>query len=87
MAICNDDDALWRINYNAATDRALLAEQMLRPSMILRPRLSIDGDQWCALYGDNLQDGVAGFGTSPGAAYQSFDMAWHALLTARKEKP
>jgi len=23
--------------------------------------LSLDGDQWCALIGDNLQNGVAGF--------------------------
>ncbi len=21
-----------------------------------------DGDQWCFLYGDNIQDGIAGFG-------------------------
>lgn len=24
-----------------------------------------DGDQWCALYGANLQDGIAGFGNTP----------------------
>jgi hypothetical protein len=36
----------------------------------------MDGNQWCALYGDNLQDGVCGFGDSPAAAMQDFDMAW-----------
>lgn len=52
-----------------------------RPSAIYRPRLSIDGNQWCALYGDNLQDGVAGFGASPGAAMADFDRAWNASLS------
>ncbi len=47
-----------------------------RPSTRYRPSLSIDGNQWCALYGENLQDGVAGFGDSPEEAYRSFDKAW-----------
>ena len=51
-----------------------------RPSAIYRPSISIDGHQWCALYGDNLQDGVAGFGDSPAAAMLDFDAAWHRLL-------
>jgi len=47
-----------------------------RPSAIFKPRLSIDGNQWCALYGENLQDGVAGFGDSPADAMWDFDKAW-----------
>jgi hypothetical protein len=35
-----------------------------------------DGDQWCALYGENIQDGVAGFGDTPGLACQAFNTAW-----------
>ena len=50
------------------------------PAFLLRPRLFIDGDQWCALYGDNLQDGVAGFGASPELAFLSFDTAFYATL-------
>lgn len=54
-----------------------------KPSTIYRPALSIDGDQWCALYGENLQDGVAGFGASPEEAMNAFDKAWyHKLPTA-----
>jgi len=56
------------------------ALDVARPSMRLRPRLSIDGNQWCALYGENLQDGVAGFGDSPAAAYVDFDKAWASPL-------
>ena len=51
------------------------------PSAIWRPRLFIDGNQWCALYGDNLQDGVAGFGDSPQEAMWDFDKAWCRKLT------
>jgi len=31
---------------------------------------------WCALYGVSPEEGVAGFGTSPAEALQSFDEAW-----------
>lgn len=47
-----------------------------RPSILYRPTLSKDGNQWCALYGDNLQDGVAGFGETPSAAMWDFDKNW-----------
>lgn len=61
------------------------------PSAIYRPKISIDGDQWCALYGDNLQDGVAGFGDSPADAMCDFDRNWNVKLSvqraARKETP
>ena len=53
------------------------------PSAIYRPKLSIDGDQWCALYGDNLQDGVAGFGNSPSAAMQDFNKQWYMPLKSK----
>lgn len=52
------------------------ASEQQRPSVLYRPALNLDGDQWCALYGDNLQDGVAGFGESPDAAMRDFDRAW-----------
>lgn len=54
------------------------------PSAVLfRPRIFIDGNQWCALYGDNIQDGVAGFGDSPDEAMAEFDKAWRAALIVR----
>lgn len=46
------------------------------PSAIYRPTISMDGNKWCALYGDNLQDGVAGFGDSPAQAMADFDKHW-----------
>ena len=44
--------------------------------MLYRPRLYPDGDQWCALYGDDLQEGLAGFGDTPAAAMTDFDKRW-----------
>lgn len=52
------------------------------PSAIYRPALSIDGNHWCALYGENLMEGVAGFGDSPALAMAAFDKAWNEKLKA-----
>lgn len=51
------------------------------PSAIYRPALFIDGTKWCALYGENLQDGLAGFGDSPAQAMAAFDTAWNAKVS------
>jgi hypothetical protein len=42
--------------------------------------ISQDGNKWCVLYGENLQDGVAGFGDSPDLASRDFDRAWYATV-------
>ena len=41
----------------------------------LKPVLSRDGDMWCALHGDDLQAGIAGFGPTPAKALMAFDVA------------
>lgn len=53
------------------------------PSAIYRPAISVDGNQWCALYGIDLQSGIAGFGDSVALAMQDFDRAWFAKLPER----
>lgn len=50
--------------------------QALRPSTCYKPTLSIDGNQWCAMFGPNLMEGVAGFGDSPAEAFEDFDRNW-----------
>lgn len=62
-----------------------VAACMTDPSVLYRPTLTIDGDKWCALYGANLQEGVAGFGDSPYEAMMNFDKAWHAKLQIKQE--
>ena len=62
--------------WNAA-EMAFQAEaNRVRPCVVWRPKLLSDGDQWCALFGENLQEGVAGFGDTPEAAMVAFDLAW-----------
>lgn len=54
-----------------------------RPSVLHRPRLYLDGDAWCALYGENIQEGVCAFGFSPEEAMRNFDVAWFQKLTPK----
>ena len=58
------------------------ASEYERPSVLYRPRIYVDRDKWCALYGDDLQCGVAGFGDSPAEAMLDFDACWHTKLKA-----
>ena len=75
-----DNAASQNMLFNAAQDEWWAAQEKLRPSFLYKPRLFVDGNQWCALYGENLQDGLAGFGASPDAAYRNFDAAWYEKL-------
>jgi len=67
-----------RIRRDAAIENLESARRMNAPFMLLRPRITLDGDKWCALYGDNLQDGVTGFGDTPEEAERAFNAAWAA---------
>ena len=42
----------------------------------LLPKLQRLGKMWRALYGENPQDGVAGFGDTPDEAFADFDRLW-----------
>jgi hypothetical protein len=72
-------DAIYAIQ-SVQQEMLNVAYAMQTPSAIYRPRIAIDGNQWGALYGDNLQEGVAGFGDSPAAAMADFDKNWNAKL-------
>lgn len=66
--------------YQAACIEMQSAEEKCRPSYLYRPVLSRDGNQWYALMGANLHEGVAGFGASPAEAFLAFDAAWHEKI-------
>lgn len=63
---------------------AIVRNEHTRPSVMYRPEVFIDGASWCALYGKDLQHGVAGFGDSPEAACADFDKNWWAKLPGDK---
>lgn len=60
------------------------ASQWQRPFVLLKPKLYPDGNMWCALYGDNLQEGLAGFGSSPAKAAWAFDEAFYADMPSKE---
>ena len=60
--------------------------ERLRPFNLMRPKLFMDGDMWCALYGDNIQEGLAGFGKTPRAAAYAFDNAFDGIPTPDAKK-
>jgi len=52
-------------------------KQILKTVGILRPKFFQDGDYFCFLFGDNLQDGIAGFGKTPAEAAKDFYENFH----------
>lgn len=42
---------------------------------VLKPAVYKDGSMWCALYGDDLQVGISGFGETPAKALLAFEAA------------
>lgn len=59
-----------------------VARKLMKPHVKMRPAISLDGNMWCALYGENIQDGVVGYGLSPEQAMAAFDRAWVAIQGA-----
>lgn len=59
------------------------------PSVLYKPRVFPDGNVWCCLYGENLQDGVCAFGDTPQKAVENFDyFAWYGKpVPVAKEAP
>lgn len=53
-----------------------------RPSVFMRPKIYKDGNMWLCLYGDNIQEGVCGFGETPDKATHEFDAEWYGWKKA-----
>lgn len=75
--ICHAADMIKDSWQEAAWERS-------RPSVIYSPKVFIDDNQWCALYGEDIQNGVAGFGKSPADAMYDFDSNWRGNLADLK---
>ena len=76
--IMNDEDSYFvrHALINAADQQISTEYERRRPFVLLKPRIFIDGDKWCALYGENIMSGVCGFGSTPDEAAKSFDIEW-----------
>lgn len=67
--------------------QSIMSDLVLREEMtlfsMLKPKVSIDGNQWCVLYGEDLQSGVAGFGDTLMKAICDFNKSFHAPIPAK----
>jgi len=87
----NPDDS--NMAANAICHAALMCQEAFSqathgygtPSAIYKPKLFVDGNQWCALLGTDLQSGVCGFGKSPQDAIHAFNQAWYEPLPDNAE--
>lgn len=69
-------------DYQAAEYRNQTAqeEKEFKLFSMLKPLLSRDGNQWCVLYGKDLQVIIAGFGNSPHQAIMNFNSEWYKSI-------
>ena len=79
------EDEYWNERFNEEQHHMAIYYQNIcyqseRPSTIYKPKIYKDGSLWCALYGSNIQDGVAGFGKSPALACEDFDRMWEEQM-------
>lgn len=72
---------------NQSRHNAAIEAEEMNMVALLRPRVFIDGDKWCVLYGDDLMNGVAGFGDSPIHAVYDFTKAWHRAVPQQHKEP
>ena len=63
-----------------AQDWSIAAAEQQRPCVVFKPVLSRDGNQYCVLFGEDLMQGVVGFGDSPALAMADFDKNWFATI-------
>ena len=72
----NDNDSSW-VASRMQEAIGIIESAWTSPSVLLRPKIFKDGDKWCALYGDNIMEGVVAFGASPSLASLEFDREWY----------
>jgi len=58
---------------NAMMNIEMASQIAMEPFTIYKPKILPDGNQWCVLLGDNIQEGVVGFGDTPRKAVVNFN--------------
>lgn len=72
------EHAAWQFGHAAESLANQIAGYHATWFAVLKPKVTKDGDMWCALYGDNLMEGVAGFGETPAKALLDFEVAMYS---------
>jgi hypothetical protein len=83
------DAAFSQIKAEAFPDNKLNSRGVstVPPSVLYKPVISLDGNQYCALYGDDLMAGCAGFGSTMAEAMADFDKNWANQKAPTPAKP
>lgn len=81
-AIAQQFDVSWQ-KQHLEQEIYAVSHEMQRPSVLFRPSIGLDGTKWCALYGEDLMNGVAGFGDTPEEAMREFDKNWQMAKVPR----
>lgn len=76
-------DISHQVHMVASCYQEAAAEQQ-RPCVIHKPTISLDGNMWSVLLGDNIMEGVVGFGKTPAHAMDNFDCAYWGKPPAHK---
>lgn len=66
-------DVLYSERQHESIMSSLIQREEYNLFSLLKPKLSLDGDLWCVLLGDNMQEGVVAFGESPYLAILDFN--------------
>ena len=62
---------------NAMANLEAASQIAMEPFTQYKPKIFPDGDQWCVLLGDNIQEGVTAFGDTPYEAVRNFNHNFH----------
>lgn len=68
-------NAAWRVGQAAEACAQEIAAYHATWASALKPRLTRDGNAWCALHGADLMEGISGFGPTPALALAAFEIA------------
>lgn len=69
-------EIMWVVKVGQSRLNAAKEAEEMNLFAMLKPRIFRDGNQWCVLYGEDLQSGIAGFGDTPRLAIYDFNKQW-----------
>lgn len=73
-------DIAMEASMNAVRMDTLICEQQYQRFAMLKPDIRKDGNQWSVLYGDNIQEGIVGYGDTPHEAIMDWDAAFNKKI-------
>lgn len=76
----SSQDVIYSERQHEAKMNLLHTEQEYQLFAMLKPSIQKDGSQWCVLLGEDLQQGISGFGDTPYLAI----LDWNKNMNSKK---